>query len=167
MDYPDAQPANLSRYQLREMREMRGLTPAQVEVATGGQIDIDLVLDLERGIGKFAALTPSQREAYWSLLQPAPAGVVPTAVPSRARRKRAAEPLPVPHPVPVAEDRPEPLVAATSILLRQEAQQHYHQAIDQLEQALRKFRLAAQLDQTDPPRDAFIEGTLKVLKHLE
>lgn len=164
MDHPNAQPANLSRYQLREMREKRGLTPAQVEVATGGQIDIDLVLDLERGIGKFAALTPDQREAYWTLLQPAPAGSVPVPTPSRARRKPAA----IAHsPGPTAEPEPEPLLAATSTLLRQEAQQHYHQAIDQLEQALRKFRLAAQLDQTDPPRDAFIEGTLKVLKYLE
>lgn len=165
MDHPDPQPANLSRYQLREMRERRGLTPAQVQVATGGQVDIDLVLDLERGIGKFAALTPTQRAAYWSLLQPASSGEAASTSPSRQRRKRAAVTQPVPSPATAVEA--EPLLAATSTLLRQEAQQHYHQAIDQLEQALRKFRLAAQLDQTDPPRDAFIEGTLKVLRYLE
>lgn len=161
MSHSDLQPANLSRYQLRELREKQGLTPAQVEVATGGQIDIDLVLDLERGIGQFAALTPAQREAYWLLLQPA----LPQGEPGRSRRKRTADPPPTPSSA--AETSVEPLVTATSSMLRQEAQQHYHQAIDQLEQALRKFRLAAQLDQTDPPRDAFIEGTLKVLKYLE
>lgn len=179
-------PSSLSKHELRELREKRGITPAQVQQATDGLIDIDLVLDLERGIGRFGALTPEQREIYWSLLQPDEIGSDgKKKLNGKMRRKSKRDFFPrrrlgrptedlapaAPPEAPKLEDfkptHDTPMMRETAAVLRDEARNHYRQGVAHIEEALRKYRLASELEGSQLAFADLLEGMAKVLRYLD